>query len=103
MSKYEVRTTKYFRQSMKKLDKSTQRAVVKFIQKHLVDVDYPSSPGKKLVSNLSGYTRFRIGSYRLITVVDDDRLIITNIYVAKREQVYDLDPDKLPGPNFDDK
>lgn len=103
MSKYEVRTTTYFLQAMKKLDKSTQKAVLKFIENKLIDVDYPSSPGKKLVGNFSGYTRFRIGSFRLITVVNDDELIITNIYIAKRENVYKININKLPGPDFENE
>ncbi|WP_367296065.1 type II toxin-antitoxin system RelE/ParE family toxin [Levilactobacillus yonginensis] len=88
MSKYDVRTAKPFRQALTKLDKSTQRTILKWIAKHLVDTDFPSSPGKKLTGKFSGYVRFRIGSYRLIAVVDDERLVITNVFVAKREIVY---------------
>lgn len=90
MSKYEVRTTTYFLKATKKLNKSTQKAVLKFIKNKLIDVEYPSSPGKKLVGNFSGYTRFRIGSFRLIAGVNDDGLILANIYIAKRAEVYKI-------------
>ncbi|BDR55703.1 type II toxin-antitoxin system RelE family toxin [Xylocopilactobacillus apis] len=95
MSKYSVRTTAYFRKSLKKLSPDVQKTIAKFIKKHLIDVDFPDTPGKKLVGNLSGYVRFRIGSYRLITVINDDQLIITTVYVGKRSDVYNVNMKKI--------
>ncbi|BDR57700.1 type II toxin-antitoxin system RelE family toxin [Xylocopilactobacillus apicola] len=86
MSRYSVRTTAYFRKSFKKLSPDVQKTIAKFINK----VDFPSTPGKKLVGNLSGYVRFRVGSYRLITVINDDQLVITAVYVGKRSDVYNV-------------
>ncbi|MDR3241790.1 MAG: type II toxin-antitoxin system RelE/ParE family toxin [Lactobacillaceae bacterium] len=88
MSKYVVDYADTFYESASKIDKGTLKIIKKWIEKHLVDVDFPNSPGKKLESNLAGYVRFRIGSYRLIAIVDDDKFVITNVFVAKREIVY---------------
>lgn len=38
--------------------------------------------------NLSGYVRFRVGSYRIIAKVDDEDFVILNIHVAKCSEVY---------------
>ncbi|WP_057877424.1 type II toxin-antitoxin system RelE family toxin [Levilactobacillus paucivorans] len=89
MSNYDVRTSRSFRDALKKLDKGTQRTLAKWISKHLIGVDFPSSPGKKLVGNYAGYVRFRVGSYRIIAIVNDHELIITAVFVAKREIVYE--------------
>jgi len=47
-------------------------------------------PGKYLSGNLSGYVRFRVGSYRIIAKVDDEDFVILNIHVAKRSEVYNF-------------
>lgn len=75
---------------MDKLDRGTQKIIAKWIDKHLVNVDFPRAPGKYLSGNLSGYVRFRVGSYRIIAKVDEEDFVILNIHVAKRSKVYNF-------------
>ncbi len=75
---------------MDKLDRGTQKVIAKWIDKHLVNVDFPRAPGKYLSGNLSGYVRFRVGSYRIIAKVDDEDFVILNIQVAKCSEVYNF-------------
>ncbi|EHI73800.1 plasmid addiction system poison protein [Streptococcus criceti] len=88
MAKYQVRYASTFFKAMDKLDRGTQKVIAKWIDKHLVNVDFPKAPGKYLTGNLSGYVRFRVGSYRIIAQVDDEKFIIMNVHVAKRSEVY---------------
>ncbi|MGM9883856.1 type II toxin-antitoxin system RelE family toxin [Streptococcus hyointestinalis] len=53
----------------------------------LIDVDFPRSPGKYLAGNL-GYVRFRVSNYRVIALVDDGELVITNLHVGHRTEIY---------------
>ena len=73
---------------MEKLDKGTQKQIAKWIDKHLVGVDFPRSPGKYLTGNLSGYVRFRVSNYRIVAIVDDKELVITNLHVGHRSEIY---------------
>ncbi|WP_152037623.1 type II toxin-antitoxin system RelE family toxin, partial [Streptococcus pneumoniae] len=77
-----------FFEDMEKLDKGTQKQIAKWIDKHLVGVDFPRSPGKYLTGNLSGYVRFRVSNYRIIAIVDDGELVITNLHVGHRSEIY---------------
>ncbi|WP_050224623.1 type II toxin-antitoxin system RelE family toxin, partial [Streptococcus pneumoniae] len=76
MASYKVDYADTFFEDMEKLDKGTQKQIAKWIDKHLVGVDFPRSPGKYLTGNLSGYVRFRVSNYRIIAIVDDGELVI---------------------------
>lgn len=71
MASYKVDYADTFFEDMEKLDKGTQKQIAKWIDKHLVGVDFPRSPGKYLTGNLSGYVRFRVSNYRIVAIVDD--------------------------------
>ncbi|HFI0054565.1 TPA: type II toxin-antitoxin system RelE/ParE family toxin [Streptococcus suis] len=88
MAKYRVDYAPSFFEDMDKLDKGTSRQIARWIDKHLVDVDFPRSPGKYLTGNLAGYVRFRVGNYRIIAVVDDGELVLLNLHVGHRSDIY---------------
>ncbi len=88
MAKYRVEYAPSFFADMDKLDKGVSRKIANWIDKHLVDVDFPRSPGKYLTGNLAGYVRFRIGNYRIIAAVDDGDLVLLNLHVGHRSDIY---------------
>ena len=88
MAKYKVEYADTFDKAMKKLDRGDQRVIMQWIDRHLNNVDFPTSPGKRLVGNFSGYVRFRAGDYRLIAEVDNDKFVITNMTVGHRSEIY---------------
>ncbi|HFI0255563.1 TPA: type II toxin-antitoxin system RelE/ParE family toxin [Streptococcus suis] len=88
MAKYRVDYAPSFFDDMDKLDKGTSRQIARWIDKHLVDVDFPRSPGKYLTGNLAGYVRFRVGNYRIIAVVDEGELVLLNLHVGHRSDIY---------------
>lgn len=88
MARYQVEYADTFDKAMGKLDKGNQRFIMNWISQHLKDVDFPTSPGKVLKGVFSGYVRFRVGNYRIIAKVDNDKFIITNVTVGHRSEVY---------------
>lgn len=88
MAKYRVEYAESFFDDLEKLDKGTQKRIMEWIDKHLVDVDFPRSPGKYLTGNLSGYVRFRISNYRIISLIDDGAFVITNLRIGHRSEIY---------------
>ncbi|CYW26916.1 TPA: type II toxin-antitoxin system RelE/ParE family toxin [Streptococcus suis] len=88
MAKYRVDYAPSFFEDMDKLDKGNSRQIARWIDKHLVDVDFPRSPGKYLTGNLAGYVRFRVGNYRIIAVVDEGELVLLNLHVGHRSDIY---------------
>lgn len=86
--KYSVETTARFDKEFKKLDRYTQRMVKSWIEKNLIDCEDPRVHGKALTANRKGQWRYRIGDYRLICIIEDDRLIITALNIGHRREVY---------------
>lgn len=87
--KYSVETTVRFDKDFKKLDRYTQRMIKSWIDKNLVETENPRQHGRGLTMNRSGQWRYRIGDYRLICQIDDDKLIILALSVGHRREVYD--------------
>lgn len=87
--KYSVETTERFDKEFKKLDRYTQRMLKGWIDKNLVGTDNPRQHGKGLTANRSGQWRYRIGDYRLICQINDDKLVILALTVGHRREVYD--------------
>jgi mRNA interferase RelE/StbE len=86
--KYSVETTARFDKDFKKLDRYTQRMIKNWIDKNLVETENPRQHGKGLTANRSGQWRYRIGDYRLICQIEDDKLVILALSVGHRREVY---------------
>ena len=85
---YKFYTTSEFDKQFKKLDKSVQRTIDKWIQAHLINTADPYASGKALVGNFKGYWRYRIGSYRLLVKINDNELTIVAVDIDHRSVVY---------------
>ncbi|RDU51740.1 type II toxin-antitoxin system RelE/ParE family toxin [Helicobacter sp. MIT 01-3238] len=80
----------YTKQSLKsfsKLDKTTQQRIANFTQE-LELLENPRIKGKALKGELSEYWRYRVGDYRLVCEIFDDKMLILCIKVDKRDSVY---------------
>ena len=85
---YRVETTARFDREFKKLDRYTQKMVKAWIEKNLVDCRDPRIHGKGLTANRSGQWRYRIGDYRLICTIEDDKLVILALTIGHRSDIY---------------
>lgn len=89
---YRVETTARFDKEFKKLDRYTQKMVKAWIEKNLIGCDDPRLHGKGLTTNRSGQWRYRIGDYRLICLIEDNRLVILALSIGHRSEIYKQDP-----------
>lgn len=89
--KYSVETTPRFDKEFKKLDKYTCRMIRSWIEKNLIDTTNPRIHEKSLTGNRSGQWRYRIGDYRLICHIEDEKLVILALTVGHRREVYKND------------
>jgi len=76
-----------FKKQLKKLDAAISKRVLDYLEQ-IELLDNPRSRGKALTSNLSGLWRYRVGDYRILCRIRDDKLIITVIEIAHRSTVY---------------
>ena len=85
--KYEVELSERFKKEFRKLDKYTQKMIRAWINKNLVGTENPRLHGKGLTANRSGQWRYRIGDYRLICNINDNKLVILALSVGHRRDV----------------
>ncbi len=85
---YKVETTTRFDREFKKLDRYTQRMIKAWIEKNLVGCSNPRIHGKGLTANRTGQWRYRIGDYRIICLIEDDKLVILALTIGHRSDIY---------------
>lgn len=87
--KYKVEYTKQAVKQLKKLDKPTASLIIGWIEKNLVDCENPRQYGKGLVANHRGEWRYRIGNYRLIADIQDEKIVILIMSIGHRREIYE--------------
>ena len=86
---FTVETTPRFDREFKKLDRYTQRMLKSWIISHLEGCENPRAIGKGLTANRSGQWRYRIGEYRLICEIEDEKLVILALTIGHRRDIYE--------------
>ena len=86
--RYTVEYTSKALKSLKKLDKPVLLMIKSWIEKNLIGTTEPRIHGKGLTSNRSGQWRYRVGDYRIIADIEDEKLIILVVEVEHRSRVY---------------
>ena len=88
MKKYKVDYTMKAIKQLRKLDKHTRNLIYSWIDKNLVNCENPRVHGKALVENRSGQWRYRIGDYRLICEIQEEKITILVLEVGHRRNIY---------------
>jgi mRNA interferase RelE/StbE len=86
--KYTVEYSKDAHKYLRKLDSGIRTMILKWIDKNLVGSSNPRLHGKALAGNLAGLWRYRVGNYRLIAEIQDNRLVILMLEIGHRSEIY---------------
>ena len=86
---YKFISTIKFKEDLSKLDNSIKISILKYIKK-LELSDNPKAYGKELSGNMAGLYRFRINNYRLITKIEEKKLIIYALGLGHRSKIYEI-------------
>lgn len=86
---YKVEYSKTVQKQLKKLDNYTKVMLMNWITKNLIECENPRSQGKALKGNLKNQWRYRVGNYRILCDIEDDRLVILVINVGHRKDIYE--------------
>lgn len=74
---------------LNKLDAQTSRRILKFLKERVARLDNPRSIGEALHgSRLGEFWKYRVGDYRLICKIEDDRLLVLVLRVGHRREIY---------------
>jgi len=85
---YHVEFTEGARREMKKLDRYTATMIMGWIRKNLEGCADPRQHGKGLTANRSGEWRYRVGDYRLLAEIQDQKILILLLHIGHRSEIY---------------
>ena len=72
-----------------KLDPPQLKRILKFLNERLAPIENPRSIGQALRgSELGEFWKYRVGDYRLICKIEDDRVLILVLRIGHRREVY---------------
>ena len=86
--KYKVLVTDTAKKQLKKLDKFIAGMIIGWMKKNLEGCSDPRRHGKALTANRSGEWRYRVGDYRIIAEIQDDKIIILILTIGHRREIY---------------
>jgi len=74
---------------LNKLDPPQARRILKFLSERVARVENPRSLGKPLQGSRFGeFWRYRVGDYRLICKIEDERLLVLVLRIGHRKEIY---------------
>jgi mRNA interferase RelE/StbE len=71
-----------------KVHRTAQRAILQFLRERLQSAENPRQWGKPLQGEKGGLWRYRVGDYRLICDIQDEKITVLVLRVGHRKDVY---------------
>ena len=90
MKVYRLEYSKEALKDLKKLDNSVARVIYAWLKKNIDGCENPRAHGKGLSANRAGQWRYRVGNYRVICKIEDERVLVLVLTIAHRSRVYDI-------------
>ena len=86
---YRVEFAESALKDLKKMDKGVVKLLFSWITKNLNGTNNPRNVGKGLSGEKKGLWRYRIGDYRIICHIQDDKLLILVVDAGHRKEIYE--------------
>jgi mRNA interferase RelE/StbE len=76
------------RSELRKLDQPVQRRLLNFLEHRVLASGDPRRFGKALHGNKRELWSYRVGDYRIICLIEDQRLVVVVVSIGDRREVY---------------
>lgn len=73
---------------LRKLDKQVQQEILRYFRERIATDEDPRRFGKPLSRDLVGLWRYRVRDYRMICIIEDDKLIVLVLRAGPRKDAY---------------
>jgi mRNA interferase RelE/StbE len=74
---------------LKKLDKQVQSRIIAFLRTRLAPMANPRELGEALTgTSLGNYWKYRVGDWRIICDLQDERIVVRVLRVGNRREIY---------------
>lgn len=74
---------------LRRLDPQIARDILTYLRKRITTNDSPRRFGKALRGERQGLWRYRVGDFRLICLIEDEKLVVLVLRAAHRKEVYE--------------
>ena len=85
---WRIEITRTATKQITKLEQQAQKSIVRFLRERLAGADNPRQWGRALQGEKRGLWRYRVGDYRMICDIQDQKITILVLEVGHRKDVY---------------
>ena len=73
---------------LRKLNPQQRKRIMDYMDDRIATADDPRQFGEPLVGDRAGYWRFRVGDFRFISELVDNRLLVLVVKIGHRRDIY---------------
>jgi mRNA interferase RelE/StbE len=85
---WRIEITRTATKQITKLGQQAQKSILRFLRGRLAGTDNPRQWGRALQGEKRGLWRYRVGDYRLICDIQDQKITILVLELGHRKEVY---------------
>jgi mRNA interferase RelE/StbE len=86
---WKIEVSESAERDLARLDPQQTKRILKFLRDRIAKLDDPGTLGKALQgSELGEFWRYRVGDYRIICGIEDERLVVIVVRVGHRKDIY---------------
>ena len=77
------------RKNLDRLDRQIAQRILRFLNDRIAQRDDPRAVGEALAGDKLGeFWKYRVGDYRVVSRIEDGRMVVVAIRIAHRREVY---------------
>jgi len=73
---------------LRKLGAEGERLILRYLRERIAGSDDPRRFGHALTGDHKGLWRYRVGDYRIVASIEDDRFVVLVVTIGHRREVY---------------
>ncbi|MFC0339146.1 mRNA interferase RelE/StbE [Kushneria avicenniae] len=85
---WQIELTGDARKQLQKMGHTDAKRIRDYLRERLQPLEDPRQLGKPLKGNMGELWRYRVGDYRLIASLEDDRVCILIVRIGHRREIY---------------
>ncbi|MCX6345895.1 MAG: type II toxin-antitoxin system RelE/ParE family toxin [Armatimonadetes bacterium] len=73
----------------RKLEPQVKQSIIRYLRERISTDEDPRRFGKSLLADKTGLWRYRVGDYRIVCSIEDDKVVVLVLAVGHRSKIYD--------------
>lgn len=86
---WRIEITDTAKKQLSKLDHQVQIEILRYLRGRIATEEDPRRFGAPLRRELAGRWKYRVGNYRLICEIQDEKILVLVLMVGHRRKIYD--------------